>query len=217
MILTEKGSTRGTMSVLLLAALIFLAVRFIVNAIETSVPKTRLSEINWRPVNDIMKENEDVVYELAEVTEKDKDGEAATPLDTAGKKKQRRRFALERVFPDNDAELPVLIYFSDDTSVISKKMEQSSLGVPEVREKIEREFYPIKIRFDRPLTKTEYKIYQNYGSAAAPLLVIRSATGEDLTRAAGCLSAVKIMVLLNKAKAKLEKLKDNLNTGRVLK
>jgi len=212
MILTEKGSTRGTVSILLIAALIFLTARVAVNLIEDNFPLPKGDEIAWNKIPDVLKGNEEALDESLEDTPAKPDASEPasnateselkpdTKLGAAPEKKPpRKRFAVERLFPDNVDQKPLLIFFSDEGSVLSRRMEHVTLAIPAVKEKIERDFYPVKVSFDKNLNKTEYRIYKTYGSAASPLLSVRSSTGDQLAYATGYLNAVKTMVLLTNA------------------
>lgn len=249
--LTKKGSTRGTVSVLFLSALIFLVARFAVDAIESAMPNNAKTTVAWKPIPDFLKdghssimvddeiesktmitetsiktdeasnraidEDADTKAKLIEAkkildsqpTEKsnsEKSGDSKPP--TIVKKTTKKRFALEKIFPDNVEQRPILIFFTDEGSSIAQKMENTSLGIRQVREKIDKEYYPIKIRFDKKMTKTEYRLYQEYGSTAVPVLHIVTATGEPLVYNSGFISAIKVMVLLNNAQRKLTKLEE---------
>lgn len=244
MMLTKKGSTRGTVSVLFLSALIFLVARYAVNAIELSMPNNSGMTIAWKPITDILKDEKATVMVVDDVDSKpvsdakvleskviDDHSEAnlreakkildsqpkgnsksdKTPAATSPetlKKKIKKRFALEKIFPDNVDGLPVLIFFADDGSALSQKMETTSFGIKQIREKIEKEYYPIKIRFDKKMSKTEYRLYQEYGSTAVPVVHIVTATGESLVYNSGYISAIKVMVLLHNAERKQEKLEE---------
>lgn len=252
MMLTKKGSTRGTVSVLFLSALIFLVARFAVNAIETAMPDTSRKAIAWKPIPDVLKNDRNSLWvdtrddkpdadtnvkssetesgptrKPAEQSEfsKAKFNEEIETLNSVKEnsnhensfsavkpakapKKPKKRFALEKLFADNVEQLPVLIFFSDDGSPISKKMENTSLGITEIRKKIEKEYYPVKIRFDKKLSKTEYRLYQEYGTTAVPVVHILTSTGEQLAYNSGYISAVKVMVMLHNAKRKQLKLEE---------
>ena len=56
MMLTKKGSTRGTVSVLFLSALIFLVARFAVDAIEAAMPNNAKATVAWKPIPDVLKD-----------------------------------------------------------------------------------------------------------------------------------------------------------------
>lgn len=257
MMLTKKGSTRGTVSVLFLSALIFLLARFAVNAIETAMPNNSRIAVAWKPIPDYLKdkkhtimvdeetdfkpvsddqnkESKEAVGSTAgdESYSKEKLNEAKKILESQPKtdlkdekpaptatapaavpaavtaavpKKTKKRFALEKIFPDNVDQRPVFIFFGDD-SMISQKMENTSLGIAQIREKIEKDFYPIRIRFDKKMSKTEYRLYQEYGSTAVPAVNIVTSTGEALAYNSGFISATKVMVLLSNAHRKQLKL-----------
>ncbi len=258
MMLTKKGSTRGTVSFLFLSALVFLSARFAVVAIETAMPEKSIRTVAWKPVPDVLKDGKlvlnsddrEALVELGftkkagveEETKKDaaedqsnssKDTKLqsnlnepvsnskmgnSVPADSrtdtkdktpTEKKKAHKRFEVERIFEDNKEQRPLFFFFADDASVISKKMENTSLAIKDVREKIEKEYYPVKIHFDKPLTKTEYRLYREYGSTAVPMVSVRTSTGEPLAYGSGYLSAVKLIVLLKNAKKKEHQLEEN--------
>jgi len=234
MILTKKGSTRGTVSILLMAAMILLATRFLVSYIEENFPASNASTIAWKSVPDILKRNEKALDEET-IVEVNAGGEAGSgaggeagggatsvktgsnsdgneevvaesgskPTDknvsTRAEKKTKKRFAVERLFPDNVDQKPIFFFFADEGSILSQRMQRRTLSIPDIRNKINREFYPVKINFDKPLTKTEYKLYHQYASAAAPAIAIRSATGDNLAYNVGYLSGVKTVILLQNA------------------
>jgi hypothetical protein len=212
MILTEKGSTRGTVSILLMAALIFLGTRFLVGYIEENFPPAAASTIEWKPVPDLLAKNEkaldeETAVELTDSEVDDKNLDAETGLQpensTGGSraaKKTKKRFAVERLFPDNVDQKPLFLFFADEGSILSQRMQRRTLSIPHIRNRINNEFYPVKINFDKPLTKTEYKLYNQYASAAAPAIAIRSASGESLAYNVGYLSGIKTVVLLQNAK-----------------
>ena len=241
MILTKKGSTRGTVSILLMAAMILLGTRFLVSYIEENFPASNVSAIEWKSVPDVLKRNEKALDEesIVEVnssgnadggsgeeagggatsaktgSNSDGDGEAVAesgskPADknvsTRAEKKTKKRFALERLFPDNVDQKPIFFFFADEGSILSQRMQKRTLSIPDIRNKINREFYPVKINFDKPLTKTEYKLYHQYASAAAPAIALRSATGDNLAYNVGYLSGVKTVILLQNAKNVQKKL-----------
>lgn len=242
MILTKKGSTRGTVSILLMAAMIFLGTRFLVSYIEENFPAPNVSAIEWKSVPDVLKRNEKALDEetIVEVNAGEEAGSGAgedagsgaggdagggatsaktgsnsgghketvvasgsKPADknvsTRAEKKTKKRFALERLFPDNVDQKPIFFFFADEGSILSQRMQKRTLSIPDIRNKINREFYPVKINFDKPLTKTEYKLYHQYASAAAPAIAIRSATGDNLAYNVGYLSGVKTVILLQNA------------------
>jgi hypothetical protein len=281
MMLTKKGSTRGTVSFLFLSALVFLSARFVVVTIEAAMPDKSIKTVAWKPVPDVLKDGKvalssddrEALVELgltkkagvkeetntdaaknefdpskerkavnsdpgdtklksnlnepastleplksaATLTEKGQsapEDSKASPAEAkiktqTEKKKARKRFEVERIFEDNKDQLPLFIFFADDASAISKKMENTSLAIKDVREKIEKEYYPVKIHFDKPLTKTEYRLYREYGSTAVPMVSIRTSTGEQLAYGSGYLSAVKLIVLLKNAKKKEHQLEEN--------
>lgn len=214
MILTKKGSTRGTVSVLLMAALILLGSRVLVGYIEETFPQPSAEGIDWKPIPDVLKKNEkalddelptldnfETTTESAGATSKDVHSESSTSTtnETTSERKSKKRFALERLFRDNINQKPILFFFADEGSILSQRMQKRTLSIAEIRNRINRDFYPVKINFDKPLTKTEYKLYNQYGSAAAPALSIRSATGDNLEYNVGYLNGVKTMVLLQNA------------------
>jgi len=270
--LTKKGSTRGTVSVLFLSAFIFLGARFAVAAIEAAMPIKPEKTIAWKPIPDVLKNSKSNLVvsspeggseiedksrtsdtdDQNDVVGRNKSGDAAedeevgadsnsvsldtnsdaksdknsdsdphkrlnTPVPSSktssapSKDKNRlsasskvvKRFAIEKVFTDNVDQRPIMLFFTDERSVISKKMENASLSAKDVREKIEKDFYPVKINYDKKLTKTEYRLYKEYGSTAVPIMHIVSSTGESLGWTSGYISAVKVMVLMRNAKAKL--------------
>jgi hypothetical protein len=212
MILTEKGSTRATVSILLLAALIFLGSRFAVNFIEATFPQPAAPKIDWKPVKDILKDDENLLEHMSAESEEtivSKTGKVDAKSVGRAPEEAKKRFALNQLFPDNIDHRPILFFFADDSSVLTKRMEERTFSIPAIRDKIEKQFYPVKIRFDKPLTKTEYKLFKNYGAAAAPLLAVRSATGESLAYNTGYLSAVKTIVLLENALRTRKKLEEN--------
>ncbi|MBX3074943.1 hypothetical protein KF913_13525 [Candidatus Obscuribacterales bacterium] len=234
MILTKKGSTRGTVSILLMAAMILLGTRFLVSYIEENFPASNVSTIEWKSVPDVLKRNEKALDEETAIevntgadassgaggdagggatsakTGSNSRGHTETvaangfkPVDKNGsvraEKKTKKRFAVERLFPDNVDQKPIFFFFADEGSILSQRMQKRTLSIPDIRNKINREFYPVKINFDKPLTKTEYKLYHQYASAAAPAIAIRSATGDNLAYNVGYLSGVKTVILLQNA------------------
>lgn len=211
MILTKKGSTRGTVSVLLMAALILLGSRILVGYIEETFPQPVAETIEWKPIPDVLKKNEKALDDELELSEaqqtlgeqKDTPSKTkateSTTYDTTLDKKSKKRFAIERLFSDNIKQKPILLFFADEGSILSQRMEKRTFSIADIRDMINRDFYPVKINFDKALTKTEYKLYQHYGSAAAPSISIRSATGDNLDYNVGYLNGVKTIILLQKA------------------
>ncbi len=218
MTLTKKGSTRGSVSIIVIAALVFLATRALVGAIEESTPAS-YPTIAWKPIPDVLKdEDEDddnklmVAVKEKPLTNRPTDGleqtPSATPASVPKKNKVRKRFALEKLFTDNVDQRPVLIFFTHRDSLLCKKVEMCIFANDEIRNMIESKFYPIKVSFDQKLTKTEYKIYERFGSAAAPMITIRSATGEALDHTTGYVGAIKTYVLLHNALRQLKRLQE---------
>lgn len=242
MMLTKKGSTRGTVSVLFLSMLIFLIARLAVNAIETAMPNKSRETVAWKTIPDPLKTDQHSEWfkdskdaasvvskapsnESGSMTNPDKQSTSSPKLiepsktltetgsnpeqKTAAEKPtntikntSKKRFTLEKLFPDNVDQLPVLMFFADDGSPVSQKMENTSLGIKEIREKIEKEFYPVKIGFDKKLSNTEYRLYQEYGTTAVPVVHILTPKGKSLAYISGYISAVKVMVLLRNAQRK---------------
>ncbi|MBX9671545.1 MAG: thioredoxin family protein [Candidatus Obscuribacterales bacterium] len=216
MTLTKKGSTRGSVSIIVIAALVFLATRALVGAIEGSTPAS-YPPIAWKPIPDVLKDEDDddnklmVAVKEKPLTKRREDGEqapSATPASVSKKNKGRKRFALEKLFTDNVDRRPVLIFFTHKDSLLCKKVEMCIFANDEIRSMIESKFYPIKVSFDKKLTKTEYKIYERFGSAAAPMITIRSATGEALDHTTGYVGAIKTYVLLHNALRQLKRLQE---------
>jgi thioredoxin-related protein len=161
MILTKKGSTRGTVSVLLLATAVIFGARVIVSAIEGAMPDSVRTQVVWKPVVESTRKNE------------------------------------KRMFVENKDDRPVLLFFTDRGSTICRDMEERVLCLDFIRQLIEKHFYPVKISFDKVLSKSEYELYQKYGSAGVPEMIIVYYDGMRLTSGNGYLSAAKVCVLLN--------------------
>ncbi len=216
MMLTKKGSTRGSVSILVIAALVFVATRALVGAIEEATPSS-YPTIAWKPIPDLLKDSEDDDEKLM-VTVPDKpltnrevasdQSPSATPGPSTNKNRSKKRFALERLFTDNIDQRPILIFFTHKESLLCKKVERCIFANDDIRQMIESKFYPVKVSFDKKLTKTEYKIYEKYGSAAAPMITIRSASGEALDHTTGYVGAIKTYILLHNALRQLKKLQE---------
>lgn len=203
MILTEKGSTRSTVSFLMIASMIFLGARFVVGFIEETFPQPAETGIQWKTVKDVLKDSHE--YDDAEeVAGATKSGDAS--------RKKRTKLDLAKVFPDNVDGRPVLIFFADDASILSTKMERRTLSIPDIRKKVHSDFYPVKIRLDKALSKTEYRLCKLYGSAASPIISIRDmASGDSLAYNPGYLNGAKTLILLNNALAEKTKLDDGVS------
>lgn len=203
MILTEKGSTRSTVSFLMIASMIFLGARFSVGFIEETFPQPAETGIQWKTVKDVLKDTNE--YDDAE--------EVVGATESGDKsRKKRTKLDLAKVFPDNVDGRPLLIFFADDASILSTKMERRTLSIPDIRKKVHSDFYPVKIRLDKALSKTEYRLCKMYGSAASPIISIRDMPGgESLAYNPGYLNGAKTLILLNNALAAKNKLDDGVS------
>lgn len=228
MILTEKGSTRSTVSFLMIASMIFLGARFIVGFIEDTFPQPAETGIQWKTVNDVLKDSHEYDdgedepgatvsgnTKLGDTTSSDtKSGDTGTPSTESGgiSRKKRTKLDLAKVFPDNVDQRPILIFFADDASILSTKMERRTLSIPDIRKKVHSDFYPVKIRLDKALSRTEYRLCKMYGSAASPIISIRDMpTGDSLAYNPGYLNGAKTLILLNNALAAKNKLDDGVS------
>lgn len=198
MILTEKGSTRGTVSILFLSTIVLLAARFVVVAIENLTPENLKSHIAWHKIEDVL------AQENTMAGDKNKDEPKGKVSPSQKRRAASRLLPLNQILKENTQHLPVLIMFTDDNSMICKNMEERSLS-GEIRDLIEKKFYPIRISFSNVLPKTEYRLYQKYGLASVPQLVITTADGVNIDSAGGYLSAVKVCVFLKQGLKKIEK------------
>lgn len=199
MILTEKGSTRGTVSILFLSTIVLLAARFVVVAIENLTPENLKSHIAWHKIEDVLAQENKITTD-----DKNKDAPKEKVSPSQKRRSASRLLPLNEILKENTQHLPVLIMFTDDNSMICKNMEERSLS-GEIKDLIEKRFYPVRISFSNVLPKTEYRLYQKYGLASVPQLVITTADGINIDSAGGYLSAVKVCVFLKQGLKKIEK------------
>ncbi len=190
MILTEKGSTRGTVSFLLLSTIVLLIARILVGIMEDMLPHVVPTAIHWQPIADVVKDDDEDAFDVK------KEGQSHS--EDSPFSSHSGRLALDKLLCNNKKHLPVLMFFTD-SSPLCKNMEARSLSPEEVSKLADENFYPVRIATENALSKTEYKIWQKYGIVGVPQIIITTFEGERISSGFGYLSAAKVRMILHSA------------------
>lgn len=183
--LIKKGNTRGNVSFLLASALIVTGIRVCVEHLETGAGIPASAKIAWQAVPAVSKEALKGFF----IKDEDKDKEIERE---PGKKAAHRPMDFERLFSSNTARRPVLIFYTDQNNILCQRMARLSVCNPDVRELIERDFFPVKIAFDNTLNETEYAIYRKYSCIMAPHLEVISPDGTMIGSMGGYRNATEL-------------------------
>ncbi|MCA9801481.1 MAG: thioredoxin family protein [Cyanobacteria bacterium HKST-UBA02] len=185
--LTKKGNTRGNVSLLLTAAFIATGTRVCVDRLETGAAIPSSAKIAWQAVPAVSKD-EVKDYFLKNKKKEEKEDKEKEP----GKKTANRPMDFSRLFSSNKDRRPVLIFYTDENNILCQRMARLSVYNPDVRELIERDFFPVKIAFDKTLNETEYAIYRKYSCIMVPHVEVVSPDGTVVGNMGGYRNATEL-------------------------
>jgi len=179
--LTKKGNTRGNVSLLLAAAFIATGTRLCVDRLETGAGVPSSAKVAWQAVPAVSKE--EVKEYFLKYKAENKEPE---------KKSTHRPMDFGRLFSANASGRPVLIFYTDENNILCQRMARLSVYNPDVRELIERDFFPVKIAFNNTLNETEYAIYRKYSCIMVPHLDVIAPDGTMVGSMGGYRNATEL-------------------------
>lgn len=215
MILTKKGSTRGSFHFLTALTLILILTRIIVQCIESGLPSDNYNSVDWKNLPALSKEElkEQIEYrDYGSSKTKSKPGNENSKKSSSDSHRYFKSIHLDKVLTDNTDQKPILLLVTDETNPACHYLHRVTLTNPELVSFIEKNFYPIKLSLNHILNYTEYAFNRTYANSYllfVPYMVVIDPAGKKINRNTANFDCVGLKEFLEKGLKGIEELEKN--------
>ena len=118
-------------------------------------------------------------------------------------KSKTRKFKsidLAKLLPDNKNSKPVLILFTSDKNLFCQYLTRVVLTNKAIKEKIDNNFFPVKILYDEEISESEFALYKvYYQSPVIPAMIVLTEDGISLKKLTGLPDSIGLDTFLDKS------------------